>query len=489
MGILDVSNIINVTISETPSGLITPNVNAIALFTNESPSNSDVYNNYVSAAAVAADFGTDSVTSQMANALFSQVPNILSGDGYLAIIPLLSAVSATAGKFVTTDISANLANFQAVTNGDLKVTLDSVASNIGNLNFTNCITLADVAAVLQAAIPDAIVTSSATAITILSKKVGAASTVALASYSGGGSDLTGTGFLHTASGTATDGADSTGEGILAAITRTQTQVAYVGMMTNLNIEDEEIEDIADGVQAMDKMFFHHFASSQDIAGIATTISQATDTKTRCLLYTKSQADANLMKAAYVGRAFSVNYSGSNTTQTMNLKALATIDPDLGITQTMYGNALTAGIDLYVSYDGVPSVLSTGGNDFFDNVYSNIALKFDLQTAGFDYLRQTDTKVPQTEQGMTGLKSAYNQVMAQYVRNGCIAPGTWNSSETFGDPLLFTQNIINQGYYTYSTPVALQSATDRDNRKAPLVQIAAKHAGAIHKSDVIVIINN
>lgn len=488
MGILDVSNIINVTVTDTPSGLITPNVNAIGLFTNEMPSNSDPYQTYVSAAAVAADYGSNSVTAQMANAVFSQVPNILSGDGYLAVIPLIGSVSATAGNFTTADISANVANFNVVTNGNLKVTLDSIVHNLTGLNFSNIATLADIAVILQAALPDANVTSNATTIEIQSKKVGTAASVALATYAGGGTDLTGTGLLHTATGVVTAGVNSSGETILAAIARTATTVAYVGMMTNLNLEDAAISAIAAGVQAMDKMFFHHCASSEDIAGIATTISTATETKTRLVLYTHGQAAANLMKSAYVGRAFSVQFSGSNTSQTMNLKSLATITPDLGITETLYLAALTAGIDLYVSFAGVPSVVSTGGNQYFDNVYADISLKFDLETAGFNYLRQTNTKVPQTESGMNGLKNAYAQVMARYVINNTLAPGQWDSSETFGDPAVFTQNITNVGYYIYSTPIAQQSSADRDQRKAPLVQIAAKRAGAIHKSDVLVIIN-
>ena len=62
-------------------------------------------------------------------------------------------------------------------------------------------------------------------------------------------------------------------------------------------------------------------------------------------------------------------------------------PDLGISQTLYVQAEAAGVDLYVSYDGVPSVYSTGGNDFFDNVYSDLALKFALETAGFNFLSE------------------------------------------------------------------------------------------------------
>ncbi len=490
MSILPVSNIINVTVANTPSGLTEKNVNSLALFTNETPDNLDAYGLYISASQVAEDFGSESVTAQMANAIFSQSPNILSGNGRLVIIPVKTAVSASKGSIITPDISANLASFGAVAAGDIKITVNGTAYNLTNLDFRGATTLADVATILQAALIDVTVTASSTAITFTSKKVGTDSSVALAAVSGGtGIALNGAGYLNAASATPSAGQNSSGETLNAAITRTKGQVGYVGVITNLDLEDDAVVTVSNAVQALDMIFLHHVASTQDIAGIGTDISQASNNKTRILLYTESLAAANLMKAAYAGRAFSVNFNGSNTSQTLNLKSLATIDPDLGVSQTLYAQADTAGVDLYVSYDGVPSIFSTGGNDFFDNPYSDLALKFALETAGFNFLRQTNTKVPQTEQGMNGLKDAYEQIMEQFVRNGCVAAGSWTSSETFGNPEIFKNNVLNRGYYIYSLPVVLQNPAQRAIRKAPLVQIAAKRAGAIHTSDVLVIVND
>lgn len=485
--VLPVSNVINISIENTPSGLVEPNVNALALFTNETPDNILPYGNYISAAQVASDYGSNSLTAAMASAVFSQSPNVLAGDGNLVIIPMIGAVSATVGQFVTTNISANLAALIAVTNGNLKVTVNGVVNNLSGLNFTGCVTLSDIATVLQNALVDYWVTASGTAITFKSRKVGSTSTIALATFAGG-TDLTGAGLLNSAAGAATAGANSSGETISACIARTSGQVGYFGIMTTLNLEDAAITVAANAVQALNNMFLHHVASAgQDILGIVTSISAASLTKTRLLLYSQGQPAANLFKAAYAGGAFSTVFSGSDTSTTRNLKPLAGIVPDPGITQTFYNQAEIAGCDFYVSYAGVPSIVSTGGNDYFDNIYTNGALTFDLETAGFDYLRQTNTKVPQTEEGMNGLKDAYRKVMNQYVKNGCLAPGQWNSSETFGNQTLFLNNITTQGFYIYSQPVAQQAQNLREQRKAPLVQIAAKRAGAIQQSSVIVVI--
>lgn len=487
---LPITNVINVSIQNTPTGIGIPNVNNVLLLTTEAPLDLEVFGNYFSPNQVSTNYGSNSVTAAMGNEIFAQTPNILSGSGQLIIAPLLSAVSATNGTFTTASIVSHIAALIAVTNGDLKVTLNGgTPQNLANLNFSNCVTLADVAAVIDAATIDCAVTANSTEIIFTSNKVGTGSTVALAAFAGSGTDLTGATLLNTAAGTAAAGANSSGETIAAAITRLLPQVFFAGVITNLEIEDTVIESTALAVQAQDMLFPHHVASTTDIAGVATAIQQASETKTRILPYlTGGQAAANLYKSAYAGRGFSQDFTGSNTSATMHMKQLAGIVPDAGLTQTLLVACEAAGCDPYVSIQGYPMVFSTGANDYFDNEYANLALKFALQTAGFNYLAQTNTKVPQTEQGMNGLKAAYIAVMEQFVNNGELAPGAWDSSQTFGDPQTFLNNILQKGYYVFSEPVAQQSGAARDTRQAPLVQIAAKRAGAIQSSNVIVIVN-
>jgi hypothetical protein len=246
-----------------------------------------------------------------------------------------------------------------------------------------------------------------------------------------------------------------------------------------------------------------FASSHltaSVAGYFTTIQQATQTHTRCLLSTVKQGSesvasaksARLMAAAYAGRALSVNFDGANTTATMHLKTLVGIAPDTGISQTQLIACEAAGVDTYPSVGGgaqyIGKVYSTGGNDYFDNVYNLDWLVFSLQVAGFNALATTSTKLPQTEPGMALLKGAYINVLQQALANGFIAPGTWNSAELFGKPADLRRNILNQGYYIYSLPVTQQTQATREAREAPLVRIAVKFAGAIQSSDVLVSIN-
>lgn len=489
---IDITNIINVSITSTPQGLAEPNANSLAIFTTETPGNIDEYRIYVTAREVATDYGSSSTTAAMANAIFSQSPNILSGDGRLVIIPLVNAISATQGDFVGTDISANLAAIQAVADGDIRVVLNGANIDLTALDFTGASDFDDVATIIQRRLTDVIVTGKATGFDLTSKKVGTASTMDLVQLpAGSGTDLSGAGFFNVAAGTATAGGNAQGETIADAILRTEEEVQYVGVVTDLEMEDAVVTSTATSIQTRNMMFVHHFASTEDLeptTGICSIIKDATQTKTRCLYYSISIASANLMKASYAGRAFSVNFSGSNTTQTMNLKALTGVTPDTAITQTIYNKAEVAGVDIYGDVSSLPVTISNGANDYFDNVYNSIWLQFALEVAGFNYLKQTNTKIPQTESGMDGLKGAYGKVCDRGVNNQMIGTGLeWNSAETFGNPEDLKRNITDKGYYIYSLPIAQQPQVEREAREAPLVQIAIKLAGAIHSSTVLVVI--
>lgn len=228
--------------------------------------------------------------------------------------------------------------------------------------------------------------------------------------------------------------------------------------------------------------------STDVDGIFTDIKNLGFIKTRCLFYGGTETEAKIMMASYASKAMSTVFEASLTTQTMHLKPLAGVLPDPVMTETLLAKCKTAGVDSYISIEGVACVFSTGANGFFDEVFNELWFVNAIQVAGFNYLRQTNTKIPQTEYGMTGLKNAYAQVCVRGVNNGFIAPGSWTSSDTFGNPDLFKNNIAVSGYYIYSTPVAQQNKADREARKAPLVQIAVKTAGAIHSTNVMIYVN-
>ena len=262
---------------------------------------------------------------------------------------------------------------------------------------------------------------------------------------------------------------------LASIDVTESSSEEASLATAVNAENNKIQFVVSNVQS-------------DIEGVFTDIKDATLTKTRCLFYGGTAEQAKIMMASYASKAMSTIFEASLTTQTMHLKPLAGVTPDPVMDETLLSKCKLAGVDSYISIEGVACVFSTGANGFFDEVFNELWFINAIQTAGFNYLRQTNTKIPQTENGMTGLKNAYAQVCVRGVNNGFIGAGSWTSSDTFGNPDLFKRNIETSGFYVYSMPVAQQSRADREERKAPLVQIAVKTAGAIHSTNVMIYVN-
>lgn len=281
------------------------------------------------------------------------------------------------------------------------------------------------------------------------------------------------------------------ETLAAAINRAESLVQFFGILSTRDYSSEEISAAAAVVQTMNKMLFAVSNDASDIAAAGSfhDIAEAGYDKTRCLAYLSETTEpAKVMAAAYAGRALSTAFEGSNTTSTMHLKDLIGITADPTMTQTQLNLCQDCGADAYVNIAGVAKTFTSGANKFFDQVYNRCWFLGALEVAGFNALAKVSTKVPQTEPGMTILKGAYRLVCERGVRNGYMAPGAWNSADRFGDVEAMLRNIEEVGYYIYSLPVNQQAQTEREARKAPLVQIAVKEAGAIHSSNVLVYIN-
>lgn len=281
------------------------------------------------------------------------------------------------------------------------------------------------------------------------------------------------------------------ESLADAIARSSSLVQYFGILSTKDYDAEEVAAAAAVVQTLNKILFVVSNDAADIAadGSFHDIAEAGYDKTRCLAYLSDTTEpAKVMAAAYAGRALSTAFEGSNTTSTMHLKDLVGITADPTMTQTQLNLCEACGADAYVNIAGVAKTFTSGANKFFDQVYNRCWFLGALEVAGFNALAKVSTKVPQTEPGMTILKGAYRLVCDRAVRNGYVAPGAWNSADRFGDVEAMLRNIEEVGYYIYSLPVNQQAQTEREERKAPLVQIAIKEAGAIHSSNVLVYIN-
>lgn len=183
-----------------------------------------------------------------------------------------------------------------------------------------------------------------------------------------------------------------------------------------------------------------------------------------------------------GRAFTVNFNGSNTTITLKFKQ------EPGITYETLTTNQAAALDarncnVFVYYQNDTAILQQGvmsSGDFFDERHGLDWLQNYVQTNLYNLLYTSTTKVPQTDAGVTRLLSNVEQSMDQSVTNGLVAAGVWN-----GGPIgqLDSGDTLTKGYYVYAQPISEQAQADREARKAPVIQVACKLAGAVHFADV------
>lgn len=383
---LSLNNVITVSVIAPGVQLGVPNMAALGIVTQATApsdwSSGQNYGIYNSPNAVATDWGSNSDVYNMAVAIFSQSPNILTGGGYLVIVPRLQSPSLESIQDCLIRIAPSIF-FEGVL----------IDEELGSFVST---------------------------------------------------------FLN-----------------LAAYVQATGQILFY---TSSNIADLQPGSLLDQVRT------------------------SSDTHTRCFYYggALTNGQTQIFSAAYAGRGMSINFNGANTVLSMQLQTLATIEPDQTISQTQFALAQTAGIDVYVSVSGIPCVMTSGANLFYDQVFCRTWIAFQLSVDGFNYLKnaaQAPGKIPQTESGMAGLRDAYTQALNQGITNGYLAAGNeWTLPFSFGNPEAFADNITNLGYYIVSQPISSQSPAVRATRQAPLVQIAIQEAGAINSSSVIVYVN-
>ena len=487
-GNIALSNTINVTISNAQKGLGNYNTNSTYLLTNEKPLSVNPYIWAINVQDVINEYGQDSVTAKMATGFFSPAQNLRTGKGQLLVFPY-DGINATSTTLTTGAIdSAKIQSFQAVANGELTIVIDGQEYVANKLNFTKINDVNDIVTVLNNIGLDCdIEVVETNKIKFTSRNQGTKSKLQLKATSDStGTDLYGANYLNGATAETVEGVNASGTTLPEAIAQAE-EVGYCGgVISTQTFDNDTILANATYINTTDHVYYEVTNSLKNIEDLGKSLQTAGNKKTRLMAYSLGgTTGAKQAIATYATVAQSVNYSGTNTVLTMNLKELTGILPDTNLTQTYYNLAKQYGVDIYATTEGLSCDYSFDNGYYTDEATSDLWFKKNLEVNGFNYLRKTSTKIPQTEAGMVGLKKAYEQSCIQGVRNGSFAPGEWNESIPFGNPEDFLRNIREVGYYIYSIPVAEQQQAERENREAPVVQIACKRAGAFHSSNVIV----
>lgn len=488
---LPVSDVVNVTTTITPVAASTRNFGAaLHIGSTDVIDTTERLRTYASLEQVGYDFGTTDPEYIGATRHFSQSPqpSILYIGRW--------AQTATKGRLNGGVLNASeqlMTSWQEITTGSMKITIDGTLKTLTALSFAACNTLPAVAAVVTTALGASGTCewdSANDRFIIKSATTGTSSTVSYGSANVSGTDISAP--MKLTSGLASVPVDGiAAETLVDAVEALADKSGdwYAAVVLPTTATDSAIVTAAQTIEGYNK---------KRIIGRTITSTTVLDpnytTDLGSLLHT-----ANLTRAwcqysadpyavcSFFGRAATVDFTGSKTTITMNFKTEPGVAAET-LSETQVGALRSKRCNVFVNYDNDTAIIQEGvmsAQLFFDERHGLDWLENAIQTAVWNLLYTSSTKIPQTDAGTTQIVAEIEKVLAQAVNNGLVAPGVWNA-DGFG--ALSRGDTLSKGWYVYAPPVASQSQADREARKSVPIQIAVKLAGAVHSVNATINVN-
>ncbi|MBF7687079.1 DUF3383 family protein [Acinetobacter rathckeae] len=287
-----------------------------------------------------------------------------------------------------------------------------------------------------------------------------------------------------------DKTSATPEKVTDAVSACLDSLKWYGLVIADDLADSDVLSVASLIEAASpsRLYGH---TTQDVNVLDKTSTDNIGVKLAKAKYKRTfwiySSSSKYADVSVFGRAFTVNFEGTNTTITLKFKQLPGITAeDLKVSQA--ANITANNGNVYASYNNDTAILQEGAmsdGSFFDEVHGLDWYQNALETALWNLYYTTTTKIPQTPAGMNRQCAVLEKVAEQGVTNGLLAGGVWNGDE-FGT--LKSGDYLTKGYYVFANSLDDQLQSERESRKAPVFQMASKLAGAIHFADVIVSVN-
>lgn len=500
---LSVSRIINVGVQLTPAAAASQSLNT-ALFLGVSGiiDTTERYRSYASLPAVALDFGTNAEEYKAATRWFGQTPQPTS------LLIGRWAQTASKGGLKCATLSAAqqaIGNFTALANtASLKISKDGAAGvNVTAIALSGVTTLQGVAAAIAAGTGfPAGVTVTYNAVynrfEFESGTTGATSSVAFLTTAGVGTDLSAVIFGQVGQGgySYNGVALETAPAAVALFDDMIGQQFYGlsmgGLVPGANAGADTAALLSVAAYIEGASWKHLFAVTSQEAGAlvaATTTDIGFQLKALGYKRTTYQFSSSAAHAAMslLARAVSVNYEAAGSAITLKFKQ----EPGVVAENLLSSQADTLkakGYNVFAAFNNGTNIILDGvvaSGNYIDEITGTDWLATTVQRDLFNTLYSSNTKIPQTDQGMAVLTAVATARCAQAVANGLVAPGVWNAG---GFGTLNQGDFLDKGYYVYISPIATQAQADRAARKAPPMQIAVKLAGAVHSIDCTINVN-
>lgn len=492
---LPVNRLIEASWSISAQPGVTPNINA-CLIIGPSPviNPTERIRQYLNIAEVAVDFGVTTPEYQSAVLWFSQSPQPQS----LYIGRWVQ--TASHGQLIGGTLSPAqqlIASWAAIANGGVVFTIDGVVRNLSGMNFSSVTNLNAVASIITSAIGGSgtmVWNANYGRFELTSASTGITSSVSFATP-GTGTDISSM-LVMTAAQASAGAGDYAVQG-MAPETAVSAVVTFDNRFSQLwyglimpTAVDLDHQAVAAYIEAANPP--HYYGVTTQEAGVLSPVDQADIAYVLMTFgYNKTavQYSSNSVYAvaSYMARALTVDWTGSNTAIILMYKQEPGVIPEV-LNNTQANAAQAKNCNVYVDYANGTQLIEYGtsaSGQFTDTVVGADALSVQAQANYFNTLYTTQTKIPQTDAGMTVLMNAVGTAGEQFNRNGYLAPGPWND-QPIGT--LSTGQLVQNGYYLYALPIALQPEAQREQRIAPVIQMACKLAGGIQTGSVLISIN-
>jgi hypothetical protein len=500
---LPISQVVDVTLQQSPRGAQKRDLSVVAIFTHEMCdefTNPDTRYVVVSDVnSVASLFGTDSDAYRAAAALFSARPKPKTAliARYMKENFTSSAISS---KINGSALAVSYIQFKNITNGYLSFYFGDKKIDVKELDFSAVSSMQDVANVVNTKLNDL-----------------------------------GVKFIYDAVGSRFIlSANTEGKGAnFGYVFDAQLDGTYVGNMTNLidgksiliNGEDAITYNKETPAEALSKLqnqyqnwygvyFANTITDAELVEAHDWVVAQGVE-NAKVMAYTETRpanieyTDNNVLKtlskrnsgrlmvqynnkgnthaaAELMGIALTTVWTGVNTAKTVKFKQEVSVTSDDRITINEATKCRRLGINFYTDYAGV-NMLAEGvmiGGTFIDETTGLDAFINAVQVQAFNTLQGQPTKIPQTDRGQQILISSIKVVGEQFINNGFLGLGKW----TLGDLGELSYGDQINGYYFYSDSFDMQDTADREARKMMPINCALKLAGAGHSVDIIVQFN-
>lgn len=500
---LPISQVVDVTLQQSPRGAQKRDLSVVAIFTHEMCdefTNPDTrYIVVTDANSVASLFGTNSDAYRAASALFSARPKPKT-----AIIAKYMQNGFTApainSKINGSALAVSYIQFKNISDGYFSFYFGDVKVDVKELNFTNVSSMDDVANVVNAKLNDIGVKFIYDAVG--SRFILSANTEGKGANFGYAFDaqLDGTYIgsmtnLIDGKSTLINGEDAityNKETPAEALSKLQNQYQnWYGVYFANTITDAELVEAHDWVVAQGvenaKVMAYTETRPANIEYTDTNVLKTLSKRNSGRLMAQYNNKGNTHAAAeLMGIALTTVWTGVNTAKTVKFKQEVSVTSDDKITINEATKCRRLGINYYTDYAGV-NMLAEGvmlGGTFIDETTGLDAFINAVQVQAFNTLQGQPTKIPQTDRGQQILISSINVVGEQFINNGFLGLGKW----TLGDLGELSYGDQINGYYFYSDSFDMQDTADREARKMMPINCALKLAGAGHSVDIIVQFN-